>query len=323
MIGEFPQIPELRIAFQHFEDFIHKHIGDHNIVQLAKDEWEKVFKKEISDQEIKQYLHSLEEDMRKHSKKRQHGGMAPIDWTTRAGIYIVPGGVNQDSYAQVPKYVESGFWNPEPGRSYDPVPGQTRFPTSTPAGMGSNLVSSEGKQEGGGRKRRKTLRGGGCGCSGGGGEGMPFTLKGGRRHGRKHGKKHGKSRRITRKLRGGGCGCSGSGSGSMPFTFKGGRRGSKGLRGSRGSKKRTRGGGLMSSMSSFFKQVSMNPVISTTPPNPLQDAQTAWRGQSLGQSPDPTQTKLNYQSTGNSRFDTVKGTVSPIDVDLKNVITTN
>jgi hypothetical protein len=67
----------------------------------------------------------------------------------------------------------------------------------------------------------------------------------------------------------------------------------------------------------------MNPVISTTPPNPLQDARTAWQGKPLGQSPDPTQTKLDYVSSPSSRFNLVSGTVSPINVNMKHVIDVN
>jgi len=271
-------IPMLRKAFEHIDEFVKAHISDPDFVDKLKREWERTFYKEISTDEIKEYLQLLEGDIEemklRNSRKKQSGGSAPIDWTTRAGVYIVPGGVNGNSYAQVPKYVESGFWNPEPGRSYDPVPGQTRFPTSVPAGMGSNLVQ----------------KGGGCGCGSGGDTGVLGGLfKGGRRRtrgrGRGHSRGKGRKRKYSRRLH-------------------------------------HRGGGIFSTMSTALKQMAMNPVISTTPPNPLQDAKTAWQGKPLGQSPDPTQTKLDYQSSS-SRFNTVSGTVSPINVNMKHVIDVN
>lgn len=167
-------IPELRRAFEHIEMFV---IGNLNAprkeaVEALQKEWKLTFYKDLSRADAEAYvdhvqtMHKIAEKVAKRvgTRKRQAGGGplagAPLDYMTRPGLYITPG-VNQGSYALVPAYVDKGFWNPEPGHSYDPVPGQTRYPTLTPAGMGSNLVTDIGKQAGGAsRRRRRTLRGG-------------------------------------------------------------------------------------------------------------------------------------------------------------------
>jgi hypothetical protein len=97
---------------------------------------------------------------KKHTRRTLKGGAAlagaPLDYITRQGIYLAPGQIPDinghlplsdgsiSNYGSFVPYVDKGFWNPEPGHSYDPVPGQTRFPTSVPAGMGSNLVNQKG-----------------------------------------------------------------------------------------------------------------------------------------------------------------------------------
>ncbi len=168
-------IPELRRAFEHIESFVvgNLHAPHKEAVEALQKEWELTFYKELSRADAEAYVDHVKlmhritaGPTRKHKKGAMAGGGgplagAPLDYMTRPGLYITPG-VNQGSYALVPAYVDKGFWNPEPGQSYDPVPGQTRFPTLTPAGMGSNLVSDIGRQSqgGGSRRRRRTLRGG-------------------------------------------------------------------------------------------------------------------------------------------------------------------
>lgn len=171
-------IPELRRAFEHVENFVVANLlaPRKELVEGFQKEWKLTFHKELSRSDAEAYvdhvkaMHKVTEAMtRKRRRHPHHGGGAaplagaPLDYMTRPGLYITPG-VNQGSYALVPAYVDKGFWNPEPGHSYDPVPGQTRYPTLTPAGMGSNLVSDIGKQGGGTRSkrqgRRRTLRGG-------------------------------------------------------------------------------------------------------------------------------------------------------------------
>lgn len=149
-------IPQLRKAFEHIETFVELHCKTPKpqLVKQFKQEWKLTFKKEIDTKEAEAYVeHALEELKRKKPSQRKHSGGAqtltgaPLLADTRPGLYISPG-VNQGSYAQVPAYIDKGFWNPEIGRQYDPVPGQTHYPAYTPYGMGSNRVS------GGTRKRK-------------------------------------------------------------------------------------------------------------------------------------------------------------------------
>lgn len=222
-------IPELRRAFEHMEGWV---LENHNKGAAAfQEEWQKTFRKPVDRASAEAYIeHVLSESKhatkgkkgsqkhrRQQQQQQQSGGMAaplagaPLDYTTRPGLYITPG-VNQGSYAQVPAYVQSGFWNPEVAQLYDPVPGQTVYPTRTPLGMGSNLV-------GGSRK------------------------------------------------------------------------------GKRRSKQNKQGGGsLMSSAMDSIHQLMFRPIPAMTPPPSVaMDAQSGMRGQTLGQSPDVTQTQLQYR----------------------------
>jgi hypothetical protein len=154
-------IPQLRKAFEHVETYVEIHCKkpEKELVKMFQSEWKKTFKKEIDTKEAEAYIaHALEEIHRKHPKDRKHSGGAmalsgaPLLHDTRPGLYISPG-VNEGSYAQVPAYVDKGFWNPEIGRQYDPVPGQTRYPDATPYGLGSNRFVG-GKRS----KTRKQLK---------------------------------------------------------------------------------------------------------------------------------------------------------------------
>jgi len=154
-------IPELRRAFEHIEEFVELHhtVPLNTLVGQFQKEWTKTFYKEVDRESAKAYIeHVLSQLDHKNPKHRKHygGAMAltgaPLDYTTRPGLYITPG-VDQGSYAVVPKYIDSGFWNPEQARDYDPVPGQTHYVTHTPAGLGSNTVHF-----GGGRKKTQKQR---------------------------------------------------------------------------------------------------------------------------------------------------------------------
>jgi len=152
-------IPELRRAFEHIESFveINCHTPKDQLIKEFRQEWVKTFKKEVDEVSAKAYVeHILNQvkDKKPHQRRHAGGAMpltgAPIAYdTVRPGIYISPG-VNEGSYAQVPAYVQSGFWNPEQSHSYDPVPGQTAYVTRTPAGLGDNTV-----MKGGSRKKQR------------------------------------------------------------------------------------------------------------------------------------------------------------------------
>jgi hypothetical protein len=181
-------IPELRRSFEHIEKFVNEKIASREskdkIVKDLKREWSHTFFKDLDTKSAEAYV--SERMSKKHTSRhrtlRRTGGAgaqlpntstpiggAPLDYTTRAGIYLAPGQIpdrgghlplsdgGKSNFGSYVQYVDKGFWNPEPGQSYDPVPGQTRFPTSVPAGMGSNAVHFA---KGGKRKSRKLRRGG-------------------------------------------------------------------------------------------------------------------------------------------------------------------
>jgi hypothetical protein len=157
-------IPELRKAFEHVETFVELHCKKPKavLVKLFKEEWKKTFKKQIDTKEAEAYIENELQAIhhkKPHQRKHSGGAMAlqgaPILSETRPGLYISPG-VNQGSYAQVPAYVDKGFWNPEIGRQYDPVPGQTHYPDATPYGMGSNKALVGGTR----RKKKNQQKGG-------------------------------------------------------------------------------------------------------------------------------------------------------------------
>jgi hypothetical protein len=164
-------IPELRRAFEHIEAFVVGNLGapKGELVSGLQAEWKNTFHKMLDKKDAEAYvdyvqgMHKITKASRPHGTRRHRyryrggGGPlagAPLDYTTRPGLYIAPG-INQGSYAIVPAYVDKGFWNPEPGHSYDPVPGQTRYPTHAPPGMGSNAVMDITRQSGGTKSRRQ------------------------------------------------------------------------------------------------------------------------------------------------------------------------
>lgn len=175
-------IPELRRSFEHIEEYVNEKIAlKESKEQLIKDlrkEWSKVFLKELDRKSAEAFVSDRlsKKSTSRHRTLRRHGGKAlagaPNDYTTRAGEYLAPGQIpdkaghlplsdgSKSSFGSFIEYVSKGFWNPEPGQPLDQfgIPGQIRFPTSVPFGMGSNLVHFATK--GGNRKSRKVRRGG-------------------------------------------------------------------------------------------------------------------------------------------------------------------
>jgi hypothetical protein len=242
-------IPELRRAFEYIESVgekVCKQPMSEAVPEFQK-EWKRTFYRELDSNAAEAYLHHLKSRTKpthKRKTKKLRGGAplagAPLDYTTRPGVYIQPGGLNENSYALVPKYVDSGFWNPMPSQQLDPVPGQTRYATATPAGLGSNAWPGAFGVKGGARRSAKKLRGGWAPIS------QAFSL-------------------------------------------------------------------------SSLNQAMTRPFPSDVPPTLGQDLQTAIRGQQLGQSPDPTQTKLDYQMSSHAK-PVSNLAVSPINVKLMNDI---
>ena len=186
-------IPELRRSFEHIEDYVNQKIAlKESKEQLIKDlrkEWSKVFLKDLDKKSAEAFVgdRMSKKHTTRHRTLRKRGGAgaqlantytpiagAPLDYNTRQGVYLAPGQPptaqghlplsdgGKSNFGSYVQYVDKGFsvGIPEPGRSFDPVPGQTRFPTSTPVGMGDNTVHFGAK--GGSRKkgRRTTRRGG-------------------------------------------------------------------------------------------------------------------------------------------------------------------
>ncbi len=186
-------IPELRRSFEHIEEYVnHKVASKEPKEQIIKDlrkEWSHTFLRDLDKKSADAFVSErmAKSHSGRHRTIRRRGGAgaqlantytpiagAPNDYVTRQGIYLAPGQIpdkaghlplsdgSKSNFGSYVQYVDRGFWNPEPGRSYDPVPGQTRFPTSTPVGMGDNTVHFGSK--GGSRKTRKARRGGGAGA---------------------------------------------------------------------------------------------------------------------------------------------------------------
>jgi len=98
-------------------------------------EYKKVFHKQISPKQAKEYMQSL--------KASQKGGMAPLEYETRPGADLPHG-----SY---PQYLSGGFGFANQNSVIGDNAGHTAFP-SPATDLGSNLV------KGGGKRRRVTVR---------------------------------------------------------------------------------------------------------------------------------------------------------------------
>jgi len=177
-------IPELRRSFDHIEHFVNEKFDAHEpkerIVKDLRKEWSRVFLKDLDkksaeafvDNRIKKHKGSRHRTLRRSGGAALSGAPASFvpNQPTQQGLYLAPGQIpdkaghlplsdgGKSNFGSFVQYVSKGFWNPEPGQSYDPVPGQTRFPTSVPVGMGTNTVHF--KASGGKRKTRRLRRGG-------------------------------------------------------------------------------------------------------------------------------------------------------------------
>jgi len=163
-------IPQLRKAFEHMESFTG------HLLSKTKDagarrkafqkEWTRVFHRSVDDKAANAYLTF---EAKKHKKgnatrknRRQNGGQmppldsAPLDYTTRPGIYGVHG--------NFPAYVTSGF------DIYDKINmdsprigcGVENITPKIPAGLGSNEVNFQkgGKRRSNRSNRSRKARGG-------------------------------------------------------------------------------------------------------------------------------------------------------------------
>lgn len=173
-------IPELRRSFEHMEKFVNEKIKEElpkdQLIKEFRKEWFNVFVKQLNKKSAEAFIEQRLEhckSMRRHTLRKKGGGAlagAPINYTTRPGMYLAPESIPSNGssitsfsdghyplsggepsvYGSLVKYIDKGFWNPEPGQSYDRVPGQAEWP-KVPVDMGSNKVSMKGGN-------RKTLR---------------------------------------------------------------------------------------------------------------------------------------------------------------------
>ena len=176
--SEVHTIPQLRRLFENIEHFIDSRIEKRQskdvISKELRKEWRRMFMKEIDKQSADALIENHMKSKVRHTlknSKRVKGGVqeplagAPLEYSTRPGIYLAPNsipvdgqlpisgaGYSSSGYGNYVDYINSGFWNPEDARSYDPVQGQQPFPQPF-ASTGSNLV-------GGKRKSKRRVRGG-------------------------------------------------------------------------------------------------------------------------------------------------------------------
>jgi len=182
-------IPELRRSFEHIEEYVDEKIqlkeSKEKLIKGLRREWSRVFLKDLSKKSAEAFVNErLSKKSHRRKTLRRRGGAgaqlantatpiagAPNDYVTRQGIYLAPGQIpdkaghlplsdgGKSNFGSYVQYVDKGYWNPEPGQSYDPVPGQPPWPVP-PAGMGDNTVHFSSK--GGYRKTRKLRRSGGA-----------------------------------------------------------------------------------------------------------------------------------------------------------------
>lgn len=179
-------IPELRRSFEHIErtvdEMIYKKESREMMIRDLRKGWHTIFMKELDkksaeafiDERMQYTMGSKGQKGRRRTRKTRGGAAiagAPLDYITRPGVHLAPGlipdrmghlpltGNKPSDFGSYVQYVSKGFsvGLPEPGQSYDPVPGQTTWP-QVPLGMGSNAVHFA-QQKGG--SRRKIRRGGG------------------------------------------------------------------------------------------------------------------------------------------------------------------
>jgi hypothetical protein len=194
---EVHTIPQLRRLFEHIEQFVDTSISNRvSKESLSKDlrkEWKRTFIKELDKKSADAFI---EHRMKKNGSKsvlrttRKHKGGsaplagAPLEYTTRQGIYLAPNSIPQDGQLPLSKeisstiggatlggatlggatlgggfgsyvnHVHNGFWNPMDAQSYDPIKEQQAWPVPYES-TGSNLVG--GKR---GRKLKRSQQGG-------------------------------------------------------------------------------------------------------------------------------------------------------------------
>jgi hypothetical protein len=119
-------IPQLRKAFDHIESYtlslLHREKDRKKCRKAFQDEWMKTFHRSVNDKAADAYIQFESTKAKKGKKTRRHqkGGAAlsgaPLDYSTRPGIYVnsqaIPGNPGSSSYGvygQFPDYISGGF----------------------------------------------------------------------------------------------------------------------------------------------------------------------------------------------------------------------
>ena len=193
--GKAVTIPELRRSFEYIErvadEGLHRKESTDKIALTVRKEWRKTFSKDLDKKSAELFVTNRMSHSKghRHMTRRHRGGAAisgaPLDYTTRQGVYLAPGQI-PDKAGHLPltgdkpsvfgsylKYVSNGFGIgiPEiaqnmPYSTNGYVPGMPDWP-KVPINMGSNAVHFAAKG-GAHRKthhnsRRKLRKGGGLG----------------------------------------------------------------------------------------------------------------------------------------------------------------
>jgi hypothetical protein len=181
-------IPELRRSFEHIEriadEGISKKESTDKVAHTVRNEWRKTFGKELDTNSAILFVTNRSKHAKKprRSTRKHRGGSAalagaPLDYTTRQGMYLAPQSIpdkdghlpltggKTSSFGSYLDYVSKGFGVGIPEMAQDMpyktngyVQGMPPWP-SPPAHMGSNTVHFSAK--GGANSRRRKLRKGG------------------------------------------------------------------------------------------------------------------------------------------------------------------
>ena len=141
-------IPELRKSFQHMESYLGKQLRNNKVksedlVKTFRKEWQRHFRRELSVSAARSYIaHMREKLMPKHKGGSQQLIGAPLDLTTRPGVY--------GTHGNFLEYVNKGFSVGIPESGIQQECGVKDFSPVIPKDMGSNQA--------GGKRRKSTRR---------------------------------------------------------------------------------------------------------------------------------------------------------------------